>query len=102
MEARASFSGPSISKTFVAAVLVIVAMGLVAMAGYAAGAVFGSSAPVTTSHAVQAAPVTSLRQDNDYPGLTRAAGLRQDNDYPRLTPATDTTPERSTGHKELP
>jgi hypothetical protein len=102
VEARASFSGPSVSRTFVAAVLVIVAMGLVAMAGYAAGAVFGSSTPVTTSHAAVAAPVTSLRQDNDYPRLTAAPGLRQDNDYPRLTAAPGTSQERSTGHKELP
>ena len=42
MEARASFSGASVSKTFVAAILIIVALGLAAMGGYAAKGLTGS------------------------------------------------------------
>lgn len=68
MEARRSFEGASISKSFVAVVLIIVALGLGVMGGYAARSLTGSAA-TTTQGQVQFAPATSLRQDNDYPQL---------------------------------
>jgi hypothetical protein len=65
MEARATFKGASVSKTFVAAVLVVVAMGLSAMAGYTARSVFsGSGAAAVNNAAVHPAAGTVLRQDN--------------------------------------
>ena len=66
MEARATFDKPSVSKTFVMAVLVVVAMGLSAMAGYAAKSAFsgaGAAADVNNA-AVHPAAGTVLRQDN--------------------------------------
>ena len=81
MEARATIREASVSRTFVAAVLVLVAMGLGAMGGYAAKGLGASSA---AGQQVQVHPAagTVLRQDNPaqvqvYP----AAGtvLRQDN-----------------------
>src|SRR5437879_13421619 len=63
MEARASLRGASVSKTFVFAVLVIVAMGLAAMGGYIAKSVQGSGTAVTQNPAVHGAPGTVLRQD---------------------------------------
>src|SRR2546430_12021152 len=63
MEARASLRGASVSKKFVFAVLVIVAMGLAAMGGYIAKSVQGSGTAVTQNPAVHAAPGTVLRQD---------------------------------------
>jgi len=68
MEARASLRGASVSKTFVFAVLVIVAMGLAAMGGYIAKSVQGSGAAVTQNPAVHAAPGTVLRQDKGTSG----------------------------------
>ncbi len=83
MEARASLSGASISRTFVAAILVIVALGLTAMGGYLAHSMSGSSAAATQGQ-TYAAPGTVLRQD--------------DPSQPAASPAQ----ERSTGHRELP
>ena len=70
MEARASFTGTSVPKLFVAAVLVLVAMGLAAMGGYVARGLNGSGAAVVGSQAVHPAAGTVLRQDN--PALTGA------------------------------
>jgi hypothetical protein len=68
MEARRTFGSASISKTFVAIVLVVVAVGLGIMGAYAAKSLTGSAAaPATHAQSVQLAPATSLRQDNDYP-----------------------------------
>lgn len=65
MEARATFKAASVSKTFVAAVLVIVAMGLSAMAGYTARSMFGNGAAAGASNAAaHPAAGTVLRQDN--------------------------------------
>jgi len=126
MEARASFGGASVSKTFVASVLILVAMGLAAMGGYAAKSVLGNSAAATKTPILHAAPGTVLRQDKESSGalVDRAAGdvpaaalpswayrettpngnpriLQDDpnfiNQY-KQQPAT----VRSTGHRELP
>jgi len=67
MEARASFSGASISKTFVVAILILVALGLAAMGGYAAKGLVGTGA-ASQSGTVHAAPGTVLRQDNPSTG----------------------------------
>jgi hypothetical protein len=66
MEARASINTAAVSRTFVAAVLVLIAMGLAAMAGYMAkGVVGGNTGAVTKSVYVgHPAPGTVLRQDN--------------------------------------
>jgi hypothetical protein len=65
MEARATFKGAAVSRTFVAAVLVVVAMGLSAMAGYTARSIFGNGATVGVNNAaVHPAAGTVLRQDN--------------------------------------
>ena len=64
MEARATINGTSISKTFVAAVLVLVAMGLGAMGGYVAKGLGASGASTTINAPVHPAPGTVLRQDN--------------------------------------
>jgi hypothetical protein len=85
MEARASFGGAAVPKTFVAAVLVIVAMGLAAMGGYVARGLSGGA--VEAQSQTHAAPGSVLRQDNPAragAGLTTvhaAPGtvLRQDN-----------------------
>ena len=63
MEARATIREASVSRTFVAAVLVLVAMGLGAMGGYAAKGLGASSA---AGQQVQVHPAagTVLRQDN--------------------------------------
>jgi hypothetical protein len=65
MEARATFNGSTVPKTFIAGAFVLVAMGLAAMSGYMAhdalkGGVTGASANTT----VHAAAGTVLRQDN--------------------------------------
>jgi hypothetical protein len=66
MEARATINTASVSRTFLAAVLVLVAMGLAAMAGYAAKGVFGANGAgaVTSIGVGHPAPGTVLRQDN--------------------------------------
>ncbi|OLC02739.1 MAG: hypothetical protein E6I12_00880 [Chloroflexi bacterium] len=64
MEARASFGGASVSRTFVAAILIIVALGLAAMGGYATKALTGAAATSQGQVVVHAAPGTVLRQDN--------------------------------------
>jgi hypothetical protein len=66
MEARATIRGASFPKSFVAAVLVLVAMGLAAMSGYVARSVFGGTAATLTSNTVSVHPAagTILRQDN--------------------------------------
>lgn len=64
MEARATFGGSSISKSFVAIVLVIVALGLGLMGGYVAKSLTGSAAATSTQTGpVHPAPGTVLRQD---------------------------------------
>lgn len=84
MEARATFNGAAVPKTFVAAALVVVAMGLAAMGGYMANDMLkGRASGISGNATVHAAPGTVLRQDN--PVQTNvghaAAGtiLRQDN-----------------------
>src|SRR5207245_5403797 len=65
MEARASFSGAPVSKTFVAGILVLVAMGLAAMGGYVAKGLTSSGAAASQNVTVHAAPGTVLRQDRE-------------------------------------
>jgi hypothetical protein len=65
MEARASFSGSPVSKTFVAGILVLVAMGLAAMGGYVAKGLTSSGAAASQNVSVHAAPGTVLRQDRE-------------------------------------
>ncbi|HYL06918.1 MAG TPA: hypothetical protein VEU76_00105, partial [Candidatus Udaeobacter sp.] len=67
MEARRTFGSSSVSKSFVAVVLVLVAVGLGIMGAYAARNLTGFAAPAAHAQAVQIVPATSLRQDNDYP-----------------------------------
>lgn len=117
MEARATINSAAVSKTFVAAVLVLVAMGLAAMAGYMAKDVFGGkAASVTTSVSVgHPAPGTSLRQDNPVQApaqlpdwLQREIAQPAENrividqsyiDQYLTAPAQE---PRSTGHRNLP
>jgi len=75
MEARASFSGASISKTFIAAILILVAMGLAAMGGYAAKGLTGTGA-ASQSGTVHAAAGTVLRQDNPSTGKPAVHNVR--------------------------
>ena len=76
MEARQAFTGPSISRSFVAIVLVVIALGLGVMGAYVAKSLTGSaSAPATHTNSVFA-PNTNLRQDNDYPVQPTAAPER--------------------------
>ena len=82
MEARATLNGSSVSKTFVAAVLVLVAMGLGAMGGYAVKGLGASGASTTSIGDVHPAAGTVLRQDNPPQVILRPAPgtvLRQDN-----------------------
>jgi hypothetical protein len=74
MEARASFGKSSVSKTFVAAILVIVAIGLAVMSAYVAKGLGGTSA--SQNHFAQPAPGSVLRQDN--PVLVPGSVLQQD------------------------
>ena len=103
MEARASFSGASVSKTFVAAILVIVALGLAAMGGYIAKGLSGTGAAAATSGTVHAAPGTVLRQDNPkaQPAVNAAPGtvLRQDN--PSGAAQATKKAQPSHGYREL-
>lgn len=85
MEARASLTGTSVPKTFVAFVLIVIAMGLAAMGGYVARGLSGGAAEAQ-GQPVHAAAGTVLRQDS---GAAEAQGepvhaaagtvLRQDN-----------------------
>ena len=77
MEARATINGASISKTFVAAVLVLVAMGLGAMGGYVAKGMTGG-ASVTGVQQVHPAPGTVLRQDNPPAGAVQPNRFQKD------------------------
>lgn len=70
MEARAQFRGASVSKTSVAVILVIVALGLAAMGGYVVRGLGGAAATQTQSH-IQLAPGTVLRQD--WPAPSKSA-----------------------------
>ena len=84
MEARATFNGAAVPKTFVAAALVVVAMGLAAMGGYMANDVLkGRASGITGNTTVHAAPGTVLRQDNPVQANVDHAApgtiLRQDN-----------------------
>src|SRR5207245_4329244 len=65
--ATASLSGALTSKTFVVAILVIVALGLAAMGGYVAKGLSGSGAAASQSVTTHAAPGTVLRQGNPKP-----------------------------------
>ena len=122
MEARASFTGTSVPKLFVAAVLVLVAMGLAAMGGYVARGLNGSGAAVVGSQAVHPAAGTVLRQDNParagaelpsyIPQAKAAKGTRilQDDPYfiaqysntSTAAASNDGLVTRKGGHQELP
>ena len=117
MELRASFGGASVSRTFVAAVLVIVAMGLAAMSGYLAKGLTSGSAATSPAQAAHAAPGSVLRQDNpvqpsvELPWYIQSEinaqptpRIRQDDSYfiSLYAPSSPAAPQgRSTGHKEL-
>ena len=114
MEARATLSGASVPKAFVAAVAVFAAMGLSAMGGYLAKDTFGTRA-TSVSGSVVAHPAAGsvLRQDNpvqaaaELPGwLQREIAPKQSApiivDDPNYYRQFLSAPERSTGHKELP
>lgn len=85
MEARASFGAASVSRTFVMAVLVIVAMGLAAVGGYVAKGLTGGAA-ATQSQTVKAAPGTVLRQDNPSRAAAELPGYIVQEMAPRATP----------------
>jgi hypothetical protein len=122
MEARASFSGASVPKTFVAAVLVIVAMGLAAMGGYVARGLSGGAVEAQGQTIVHAAPGTVLRQDNPARAGAELPSYIQQGITPKATPrilqddpyfiaqyggtskavANDGSVTRNGGHKELP
>jgi len=84
MEARASFGTASVSKTFVTAILVIVAMGLAAAGGYVAKGLSGG-AVTTQSQRVYAAPGTVLRQDNPSRAAAELPGYVLQEIAPRAT-----------------
>jgi len=86
MEARASFGAASVSRTFVTAVLVIVAMGLAAVGGYVAKGLTGGAAATTQSQTVNAAPGTVLRQDNPSRAAAELPGYVLQEMAPRATP----------------
>ena len=120
MEARASFSGASVPKAFVAAVLVIVAMGLAAMGGYVARGLSGGA--VEAQGQTHAAPGTVLRQDNPARARAELPSYIQQEITPKATPrilqddpyfialyggtsqavSNDGNKTRNGGHKELP
>ena len=64
MEARASLKGASVSKTFIAAILVLVTMGLGAMGGYVAKGLGATGSTGAQTQVVHPAPGTVLRQDD--------------------------------------
>jgi flagellar basal body-associated protein FliL len=103
VEARASLSGASVSRSFIAAILIIVALGLAAMGGYLVKGVTGSGAAAATQTQSQthAAPGTVLRQDSPAVAPAHAAPgsvLRQDSSAVAPVQA----PQRpSRGHGEL-
>jgi len=107
LEARATVNGASVSKTFVAAILVLVAMGLGAMGGYVAKGLSVSGSAAAQGQQVHAAPGTVLRQDNPVQGeqVHAAPGtvLRQDSG---TLPATEPIRPIRSGtrgdHGELP
>jgi hypothetical protein len=93
VEARATINGTSISKTFVAAVLVLVAMGLGAMGGYVVKGLGAGGASVTGTEQGQVHPAagTVLHQDNpqakaaELPGYIQAEIDRAAQATPRLS-----------------
>jgi hypothetical protein len=112
MEARASFNGPSVSKTFVAAILVLVAMGLGAMGGYVTKGLTAGGSAAQGQGIVKAAAGSVLRQDNPVHTSTKAAAgsvLGQDDrsfiaQYATTSPAAveDNGLRNRGGHKDLP
>jgi hypothetical protein len=70
MEAGATFEGARSSRTFVAGVLVLVALGVGAAGGYAAASLGGSKAAASN----HAAPAANPATQQDYPNhdITRA------------------------------
>lgn len=85
MEARQEFRGSAISKTFVAIVLVLVAIGLGVMGAFVAKSLSGSNAATQT----QSVPAATSSAADEY--LIPATDLRQDNDYPVLQSAPEQT-----------
>ena len=110
MEARASFNGASVSKTFVAAILVLVALGLGAMGGYVAKGLSGTGAAATQNSTVHAAPGSVLRQDNpaELPAYIRnefPERFSKDDTYsssPAVDDGTGGVLWNRGGHKQLP
>lgn len=98
MEARATVNGQSVSKTFVAAILVLVAMGLGAMGGYVAKGLGASGTSAAQTQQVHAAPGTVLRQD-DPSKSAEPSRIAKDDSY-----TSNTAPDRALrgGHGELP
>ena len=77
MEVRASLNGASVSKTFIAAILVLVAMGLGAMGGYVAKGIGASGTPAAaTQQQVHPAAGTVLRQDSPAQSATQDASAK--------------------------
>src|SRR5260370_22749923 len=100
MEGRGSLSGTSVPKTFVAIVLVVIAMGLAAMSGYMARGLSGGAAEAQ-GQPVHAAAGTVLRQDaaeaqgqpvHAAPGTL----LRQDHPAPARAQLPSHTPQAKT------
>ena len=90
MEARASLNGASVSKTFIAAILVLVAMGLGAMGGYVAKGI-GAGTTSAQTQVVHPAAGTVLRQDNPAAQASSApTRIQKDDPY-----SVDTQPIRS-------
>jgi hypothetical protein len=107
MEARASLNGSSVSKTFVAAILVLVAMGLGAMGGYVAKGLGATGTTGAQTQVAYPAPGTVLRQDNPARQVVRPAPgsvIRQDNPAGQSANGSDTQPIQAIrgGHRELP
>ena len=81
MEARATVNGASVSKTFVAAVLVLVAIGLGAMGGYVAKGLSASGTTAAQSQQVHPAAGTVLRQDDPPKANPPANRISKDDPY---------------------
>lgn len=102
MEARATLNGPSVSKTFVAAVLVLVAMGLGAMGGYAFKGLGASGASTTTVNApVHPAAGTVLRQDNPARAI-RPNRIQKDDALTVVRPAPGTVLRQDNPARQQP
>jgi hypothetical protein len=90
VEARATIKETSVSRFFVGAILVLVAMGLGAMGGYVVkGASVGSGNAAGTVQTTRVAPALPLRQDNDYPVKPAELPAYVQNDIDRAAEQTE-------------